>query len=423
MHDAKITALSSGLRVVSRNIPGLDSVSVGVWTNVGSRVEPLKLHGAAHFLEHLVFKGTPTRNARQISADIEGVGGYLNAVTGEESTCYYARARGSELRSLVNVLGDIYRNAVLDPAEVERERGVIREEILMYDEQPAIVAHEHLTLSLWPGDAVGRAITGTVQSIERISRSELLEFRKRHYGAHNTWLVAAGNVEHNELVAAARTAFADWQGAKRTPPLIIRPFKPAVHVFKETDNDQVQIAIGFRALHRQHPMRYALRVLNVLLGENMSSRLFNSLREVRGWAYSIGSHVQLFEGTGALIIQAGVEAGKWLPSLELILKECSRLSQRGISSTELRRAKKYAIGSTWLGLESASDVMFWMGESLVAYDRIVDPTESEEKISRVTASDVHNLAQEIFCRSARSIVAIGPGVNERLAHERLPLLV
>lgn len=423
MRDVFLSTLPSGLRVASRGIPGLDSVAVGIWSNVGSRSEPARLHGAAHFLEHLVFKGTPTRNARQISAEVEGVGGYLNAVTSEESTCYYARARGSQMPVLVDVLADIYKNAVLDPAEMERERGVIREEILMYEEQPAVVAHERLTLSLWPGDPLGRSITGTVQSISKITRGDLLKFRKQNYGARNTWIVAAGNVDHGEFVKAIERCFKDWQGSKHAAKLSPKPFKPAVNFFESTNHDQVQLAIGFRALHRSHPRRHALRVLNVILGENMSSRLFNSLRELRGWAYSIGSHVQLFRGAGALIIQAGVQADKWLNSAEVIMRECARLCKRRVSQGELKRAQTYAIGSTWLGLESASDVMFWIGESLLSYGRIVDPRETEQKISEVTAEELQDLCHDIFLKSPRSTVAIGPGVSKELANESLQILV
>jgi predicted Zn-dependent peptidase len=368
-----ITQLPSGLHVLSLPMPGVQSVSVGIWTSVGSRYEKKSLNGAAHFIEHLLFKGTKNRSAKQISSEIEGRGGYLNAVTSEESTCYYARARSSELPFLVEVLGDIYINAILDPTEVERERGVIREEILMYNEQPATVAHELLNLSLWPDDAVGRPVTGTLDTIQKITRTQLQDFRTKMYGAQNTWLVAAGNIDHTQLVACAHKTFANWQGAKKTPKLHHKPFKNPTHKTLHTEHDQVQIAVGFRGLHRTHADRFALRVLNVILGENMSSRLFQSLREERGWAYSVGSHIQLFHGTGSLIIQAGVDTKKWQPALDLILQECRRLATANISRKELARAHEYAIGNTWLGLESSSDVMFWIGECLVAFGKIIDP--------------------------------------------------
>ena len=421
MWKCLITELPSGLCVASRTMPDVQSVSVGIWTNIGSRHEKKNLNGTAHFLEHLLFKGTKKRSAKTISSQIEGRGGYLNALTSEEYTCYYARARASQLPLLVEVLGDIYLNAALEPAQIELERGVIREEILMYNEQPATVALEHLNRSLWPGDPLGRPITGTLQSIQNIQRQHLLDFRNKMYGPQNTWLIAAGNIDHRQLVASALSTLGHWRGTPCPATLRPAPLRDTRNKALASNHDQVQIAIGFRGFHRAHPDRFALRLLNVILGENMSSRLFQSLREERGWAYSVGSHIQLFCNTGSLIIQSGVDAAKWQPALDLILRQCGRLATNAISTKELARAREYAIGNTWLALESSSDVMFWMGECLTAFGKILDPATVEQQLAAVTVNDILRVAAKIFSPQNRAVVVSGPGITNHHLNERLSL--
>jgi len=421
MWSCEVTEFNSGLRVVSCTLRSVQSVTVGIWSNIGSRQEKQYPNGTAHFLEHVVFKGTTHRSAKQITSQIEGCGGYLNAVTSEESTCYYARARAENLPLLVEVLGDIYLNAELAPEQIEIERGVISEEIQMYNEQPATVAQEQLNLCLWPNDPLGRPITGTLASLQQITRDHLLAFRHNMFSSRNTWVVGVGNVTHQQLCNCVQRTFGGWQGCYKPVRMRNTSFQNPTYSALTTQEEQVQIAVGFRGLHRDHPDRFALRVLSILLAENMSSRLFQRLREDHGWAYSVGSHVQLFRGTGALVITAGVIASKWKPALDLILRECSRLATKRVSSKELSQARQYAIGNLWLTLESSTEVMFWIGESLVSYQKILPPEHVEKQFACVTVEDISRVAAKLFRPQNRAVVLTGPNINQQRLHERLLL--
>lgn len=412
----QLTTLPNGVRVATAEMPHMASVSVGLWAAVGSRHEAARINGAAHFLEHLLFKGTRRRSARQISGEVEALGGYLEAFTAEDHTCYYAKAEAEHLEGLGDVLGDIYIHSKLPANEVERERGVIREEILMYRDQPAQVAEELLAETLWPGHPLGRPLAGTLESVAGLRRDELLGFWRAGYHARSTVLAVAGRVRHEEVVKlAARPLFelpagrvprfSRWTGpgkgkvGKATGP---------VAVVSQRDSEQTQLLIGFLAPGRHDPARFAARMLSALLGEKMDSRLFQSLRERRGLCYSVQSEVSPYAETGLLSISAGLEAGQVPKALGLIRQEIDRLCERPISARELRETRGYLVGQHRLGMESTTNQMMWLGESLLGHGRIIDPGKIRVEMEAVTVAQVQEQARRILRDGLRALVVVGP---------------
>ena len=412
----QLTTLPNGVRVATAEMPHMASVSIGLWAAVGSRHEAARINGAAHFLEHLLFKGTRRRSARQISGEVEALGGYLEAFTAEDHTCYYAKAEAEHLEGLGDVLGDIYIHSRLPALEVERERGVIREEILMYRDQPAQVAEEILAETLWPGHPLGRPLAGTLESVAALRRDELLDFWRAGYHARSTVLAVAGRVRHEEVVALAAKPLLDlpagrvprfsrWTG--RAKGKSARPTDP-VGVVSKKDSEQTQLLMGFLAPGRHDPNRFAARMLSALLGEKMDSRLFQSLRERRGLCYSVQSEISPYAETGLLSISAGLEAGQLPKALGLIRHEIDRVCDRPISARELRETRGYLVGQHRLGLESTTSQMMWMGESLLGHGRIIDPEKVRQELEAVTAAQVQETARRILREGFRALVAVGP---------------
>jgi predicted Zn-dependent peptidase len=416
----KITQLPSGVRVATAEMAHMESVSIGVWVGVGGRYEPARLSGASHFIEHLLFKGTHRRNAKQISQTVEGIGGYLNAFTSEETTCYYAKASHEHADTLLDVLTDMYRHPRFAVADIDKERGVIKEELLMYHDQPDHHVQELLSEALWPGHALGRSLAGTAKTLDSMDRHALLDFKQRKYVAANTVVAIAGHCRHEDVVqhveqmlALTRDGHAPrFEAARekqRTPQLR----------FLSKNCEQSHLAMGIRGYSRHDSRRYALKALSVVLGENMSSRLFQAIRERHGLAYSIQSSTSYFADTGALLISAGLDTKRLHRALALILAEMRRVAQRPPSAIELQRAKDYAIGQMRLGLESTANRMMWLGEHLLAYGAIQTPAEVERRIAEVTTADVQETAADLFRNHRLNVAVITPSKDERAVNELL----
>lgn len=409
MLDCTVTRLPSGLTVASARVPACDSVTVGVWAGTGGRFEDKIECGAAHFLEHLLFKGTPGRTARQISEAVEGIGGYLNASTGEESTCFYARAQSKHLPLLVDVLLDMYLDASLPPNEIARERDVIREEISMIVDQPASHVEDLLNQTLWPDHPLGRPITGTVESILAISRARLLSFRARNYRASNTVLAVAGSAEHGDVLRLVTGSRRRWRLGRK--PRCRRAAKSQTRprlCLASKKTEQAHMAIALRAFSRHDARRSALRLLSVALGENMSSRLFQELREKRGLAYAVSSGVSHLSDDGLLHIAAGLEPSRAPAALRIIVRELARLKNRSLAPRELRRAKDYAIGTLLLGLEGSASQANWLAESLLSFGRVIQPHELVDQMNAVSSTEVRNVARQLFRQSRLSLALIAP---------------
>jgi predicted Zn-dependent peptidase len=387
----------------------MSSVSLGIWVGVGGRFEPAPVCGVSHFIEHMLFKGTRRRNAREISQDVEGVGGYLNAFTTEENTCFYAKAGHGRLEQVWDVLSDMFLNSTFDEAEIEKERNVIKEELAMYLDQPHHHVQELLNETLWPEHPLGRPLTGTEKTLESLSRAQMVAYKRQNYVAPNILVTLAGNVDHKEAVRMI------GRFARRFPKATRRTFQPVVQEqgeprlrFFRKEVEQTQLALGIRTCSRHDERRFALRLLNVILGENMSSRLFQVLREDNGLAYSICSSLSFFDDVGTLTVSAGVETAKIEKSLKLIIAELASLAQDLPSRAELRRARDYIFGQLDLNLENTENQMTWLGEQYLGYGKIISPEDLKSRLAEVRPSDVRAVGRDFFRPERFSLALVSP---------------
>jgi predicted Zn-dependent peptidase len=405
----QVTKLHSGLTVATAEMPQMLSVSVGLWVGVGSRYEPAPLNGVCHFIEHLLFKGTKKRSAREISQAVEGIGGYLNAFTSEEVTCFHARACHDRLEELLDVLLDMLLDSKFAPADIAKEREVIKEEIAMGLDEPQHHVQELLNATLWAGQPLGRPITGTRQTLDAMARSHLLGYMRENYVAGNVLIVAAGKLKHRQVVRAAA------RYASRLPATARPRFtearndqqQPRIRLFTKK-TEQTQIALGIRTCSRQDDRRYALRLLNTILGENMSSRLFQVVREDRGLAYSIYSTPSFFSDTGDLVISAGLDTDNVTKVLQLIMRELRRMREAVPSAAELRRARDYVIGQIDLSLESPDNQMNWVGEQLIGYGKIMRPAQIKRRLREVTTAEIRAVARDFFRPDRLNLALVSP---------------
>jgi predicted Zn-dependent peptidase len=406
--DAQVTRLDNGLRVATIAMPGIESVAMGIWVGVGGRHEPAILNGISHFIEHLLFKGTQRRTAREISEAIEGRGGYFNAFTQEESTCYYARVASEHAADVFEILADMYHQPRFAAEDIERERGVILEEISMYNDQPAHVAEELLHGLMWPNHPLGRPLTGTESVVRRISRTDIVAFKEARYRPTQTLAIFAGAIDARK----ARAMTADMMGhaphGRLARAHAAAPLRQHRFAAKQRKIEQAHVAVGFRTFSRHDPRRYALKLLSVILGENMSSRLFQTVREKYGLAYSIQSGLSLFADTGAFFVTAGVDVERAPKALRAIASELSRITRAKVGPKELQRAKDYTIGQLRLGLESSGERLLWVGEHLLGFGRAVEPEEYVQKFAAVTPEDVQSVARSIIQSPNMSMAVVAP---------------
>jgi predicted Zn-dependent peptidase len=397
LDQVRLTTLPNGARVITSPQADAESVAVGFWVRVGGRHETPAMAGASHFIEHMLFKGTRRRTAREISQAVEGRGGYLNAYTQEDATCYYARIPHERLGEAFDVLADMYCEPKLAPADIDRERGVIIEELRMCHDQPQHVVQEQLMDGLWCGHPLGRPLVGSEKTLCTMTRAGLDGFRRRHYQPGNTIFAVAGRMEHAAVVRLVRDAVGRLPAGRRTDFRRVDRAVPQERFrLARREIEQVHAAIGFRGFGRNDSRRFALRVLNSILGENMSSRLFQIVREKHGLAYAVQSSFQLFDETGALVVSAGLDRARAAEALRLIAREVARMRAKPVSAGELRRARDYLQGQFRLGLEGTSSQMQWIGDTLSNYGRFVNPDEVLTRLMAVTAEEMRQVAAELF---------------------------
>jgi predicted Zn-dependent peptidase len=408
------TVLPGGLRVITEEMPGARSASVGIWAAVGSRDETASLSGATHFLEHLLFKGTDRRSALDISAELDAVGGELNAFTGKEYTCYHARVLDGDLPLAIDVLCDMVTSSLMPPEEVDSERSVILEEIAMHDDDPDDVVHDAFVSSLYGDTPLGRPITGTVDTINALSRRQIVGHYRRRYTADNLVVSAAGQLGHAEVVRMVRTAFAR-AGALGDPdraPTAMRSASrrarthPGTRVL-ERPTELASFVLGVPSYPRDDPRRYALGVLNAAVGGGTSSRLFQEVRERRGLAYTIYSFASQYVDGGYFAVVGGSMPDRLSDVLAICRDELAKVAASGITIDELQRGKGQLRGGLVLGLEDSSARMTRLGKSEVVPGglRTIDQTVSA--IDAVTVDDVHAVAQELL-DAAPTLAVIGP---------------
>jgi predicted Zn-dependent peptidase len=405
----RVTTLPNGLRVATARMPHMASVSLGVWVGVGGRHEPAEWNGLAHFIEHMLFKGTRRRTAAEISEAVEGIGGYLNAFTSEEHTCIYARARHDRLEELLDVILDMYLDSELAPREIAKEREVIKEELAMYLDQPSQHVHELLNATVWPDQPLGRPLTGTTATLDGFRRHHFARFLSSHYVVGSTLIAAAGNLVHDRLVLLVRRMANRFRPGPQPAftPAESQQTRPAVRLHTKA-TEQTQVALGLRTCSRHDERRFALRLLNVVLGENMSSRLFQTLREDRGLAYSIYSSVSFWDDVGDLVVSAGLDTATLPKALKLIVRELSRLAEKPPAAAEFARARDYVLGQIDLGLESTESHMMAVGEQMLGYGRIFPVAEMKRRLGRVTPAEVQAAARDFFRPDRASLALVSP---------------
>jgi predicted Zn-dependent peptidase len=397
----------------------MESVSVGVWIGVGGRHEPQSVCGISHFIEHMLFKGTRRRSSAEISQAVEGIGGYLNAFTSEENTCYFAKASHDHFECVLDVLVDMYLNPLFAPADIEKERGVIKEELAMYLDQPQHHVQELLSATLWPDHPLGRSLTGTPRSLDAIQRRTILGYKQRNYIAANTIVAAAGRCVHDQVVRTAERMLRRI-GRGRAPRFEAAPNGsrgPTLRLHKK-ETEQTHLALGFHSCSRKSSRRFKLKLLSVVLGENMSSRLFQVIRETHGLAYSVHTSTSYFADAGAFIVSAGLDKKQLSKTLRLTLSELKKIAQRAPSEAELRRAKDYAIGQMKLSLESTTNQMMWVGEHLLGYGEIHDPQDIIHQVEAVTPADLAREAKSLFQHGNLNLALVGP-IEDRKTVERM----
>ncbi|MDQ1421805.1 MAG: hypothetical protein QOJ52_3767 [Acidimicrobiaceae bacterium] len=398
------------------------SVAVGFWVGTGSRDETGPLSGASHFLEHLLFKGTDTRSARSIAEAVDEVGGDINAFTTKEYTAFYLRVLDDALETGLDILSDIMWRPAFRPDEVEAERQVILEEILMHNDEPADLVHEVLAEALWPGHPLGRDVLGTEESIEGLTRDDIASFHEAHYRPANIVLAAAGALAPEVLVAGIEERLgssglssrgaggAGGAGAVAGGVVAGRggpdaPVRPLSVLTRATE--QAHIAVGFRAFDRDDADRYALAVVDHVLGGGMSSRLFQEIREERGLAYSVFSYRSLFEGTGALAVYAGTAPARTQEVLGLINDEIDRMVEHGVTERELAMTKTHLRGSLALALEDSGARMSRLGRSQLVHGAVPPLDQVDDLLNAVTLDDVERVVARVLA-GPRVVAAVGP---------------
>jgi len=420
----EVSILSDGLRVVTTSVPTSQSVSVNVFVGAGSRGEDERTKGLAHFLEHMVFKGTPRRpTAIEIAEAIEGAGGVLNAYTSKELTCYWNHVPDDRLETAIDVLADMLYNSKLDPEEIDRERSVVQQEIKRTHDQPGAFVGELLGQAVYGDHPMGWSTAGTEDTVAALEQGDFRDWLGTWYGAGNIVVSVAGNATHDEVVRLVGRHFRDGRdGGAAVPPSVLglNGGLPAMRVISDSRPiAQANIALGIPAVHRKDPDRYALMVLNSLLGRGMSSRLFKEVRERRGLAYSVGSSVSRHSDTGMLGISAGVSPENVAETVKVVLEELEKLVQEPVGEEELTKARDYTVGSFRLSLESPMSLGQRAGESLLTLGE-VEPVESVvERLRVVGADDLMRVARRLFVRGRAALAVVGPDVEEGVLLEAL----
>jgi predicted Zn-dependent peptidase len=372
---------------------------MGAWINSGSRDEMPAINGVSHFVEHMVFKGTTSRSARQIAREVDTIGGNLDAFTGKESVCFNIKVLDEHITPALDVLADLVLNPTFTPEEIEREKGVILEEIKMDEDNPDYLVTELFTQNFWKGDALGRP---------SFEQQTVVDYYREQFTPRNIVFSAAGNLDHESFVAQVEQHFGQLAPSVSTPfPPPSPAAIPHITLRRKKSLEQVQLVLGVPAPHVAHPDRYAIYLLNSILGGGMSSRLFQTIREDRGLAYSIFSEMSPFRDTGSLCIYAGVAVDKTQETIRLTMEELTRLKQQMVSDSELKRAKDQLKSNIVLGLESSSSRMANLARQQMYFGRFFGVEEITREIEAVSPADVQRLANELFRPEAMALTLLG----------------
>jgi predicted Zn-dependent peptidase len=405
MSDAvRLTTLPNGLTVVSEAMPRVETASFGAYVGAGTRNESAAENGVSHFLEHMAFKGTKKRDAAAIAREIENVGGHLNAYTARESTAYYCKVLKEDLPLAADIIGDILTHSTFEPEELERERGVILQEIGQANDTPDDIVFDHFQDTAYPQQPMGRPVLGTEDSIKRMKRETLTGYMTGHYGPHRMVVAAAGALDHDVLVGLVQQHFADLPAVAPPPP---EPARYEGGEFREDrDLDQVHIVLGFPSVPYGHALYYPTQLLSTLLGGGMSSRLFQEIREKRGLVYAVYSFATPFHDSGMLQIYAGTGEKEAAELMPVTLQELLRV-QRDVTEEELARAKAQLRASLLMSLESTGSRTEQLARQIQIHGRVIPVEETKAKIAAVTVEQVQQAAAAAF-RGRPTLATMGP---------------
>jgi len=415
--SVKRSVLSSGLRIVTEEVPSVRSAAVGIWVNVGSRDEAPATAGASHFLEHLLFKGTTSRTALEISSSIESVGGEMNAFTSKEYTCFYARVIDTDLPMAIDVISDLITSSVVSALDVDAERKVVLEEIAMRDDDPSDLVHDLFSDTYYGDTPIGRPILGTIDSINSMSRNSVFNYYKKKYLPQDLVVAVAGNIKHKRVVAMveqalARDNFLDVMAAPVIRPNVtIKNSKQQSVGLLYKKSEQAHMFYGMEGVARADERRFAMGVLSAALGGGMSSRLFQEIREKRGLAYSVYAYAQQFAGSGLIGFYAGCNPTKAVEVVEIIRSVLSDVADNGMTHEEIERAKGAVRGSLVLSQEDTGSRMSRIGKNEIVYGQVMDFDDILTSIERVSAQDIREIASEFLVKTP-TLALVGPFKNE-----------
>ena len=402
------TTLENGVRVITETIPSVRSISVGVWIFAGSRDEAAEESGISHFIEHMVFKGTDKRRMHHIAQRMEAVGGYLNAFTSKEYTCYYARALDEHLERSIDTVCDLVLSPNFPEKELEKEKDVVLEEMKMYEDNPEDLIFDRFEAVVYDDHELGRPIIGFPETVTAFSRDQLVEYIERNYAPNRIVLAVAGNARHEDVVRFARKSFSaaarDQKSFHRTPA---NGYVPK-HLEETKPIQQAHLVLGTRGLDIQNEDRVVLSVLNTILGGGMSSRLNQNIREKYGYCYNVYSFLNMHSDTGDFGVYMGTDANKIERAKKLIFRELEKLIEKPVSRRTLSQAKSQVKGSVMLGLESMSNRMMRIGRQELYFERYITLDEINQDVDAVTEADVQRLAGDLFVRDSFSTVVILP---------------
>jgi predicted Zn-dependent peptidase len=399
--------LSNGIRVVSETIPKSRSVSIGVWVKVGSRHESPELGGVSHFIEHMFFKGTKRRTAKDIAIAMDSLGGEMNAFTSQEMTTFYAKVVDEHLPVAIDILADILLGAKFDPLEMEKERKVILEEIKGAEDTPDDYIHELYTSSVWPDNPLGRPILGTRETIRSLKHTDILSYIDAYYSPREIVISVAGNFEHGKLIDLLNEHFGGLARRTVAKTETLPVFTRSVFV-KKKQLEQAQLCIGCKGLQYVHDDRFVLSALNTVLGNSMSSRLFQEIREQNALAYSIYSYVTSYRDTGLLTVYAGADPANALEVVRLVVKEFRKIKDEGITPAELQRVKNQIKGSLLLSLESSNSHMSRIARQEIYFGKYLSIDEIIKSVEKVNREQVQQLARQLFAAEHCSLAILGP---------------
>lgn len=388
-------------------MPYVRSATLGIWADVGSASERHEQRGISHLVEHMLFKGTARRSARDIAETMDAVGGNLNAFTDKEATCYYAKVIDRHVPLAIDVLADMFLHSVFAPEELAKEQNVVLEEIRMYDDSPDDMVHDLFVRTMWQGSNLGEPTIGYADTVTSLRSDDLRTHLRLRYAPNAVVFAAAGNVDHDAIVELVGRAFEGCTG-EAAPPVAERPALTPAALVRHKDTEQAYIMLGTRGVAASDERRYVLAVLDTVLGGGMSSRLFQEVREKRGLAYSVYSFAQAYRGAGLFGISAGTSPGGAQECIDVIVAELTRFAEDGASEAEATLAREHLKGNLTLSLESSSSRMIRLGRNEFELGRYIPIEEVEARIDAVTVQDVAALARELFAPSSLGLCVLGP---------------